>query len=107
MDQLNDRLISYLAITGESFQLFAKQADAISAISTQITSMSEKIEHNIWHLEEGFEKLRGALHLTELSVLSLAGGSKVWIIAAAGGVILGSSGGFFRWILAGKIWLNV
>jgi|SRR5579859_159956 hypothetical protein len=107
MDQLNDRLISYLTIAGETSQLFATQADAISVISTQITSMGEKVEHNISHLEEGFEKLRGALHLTELSVLSLAGGSKVWIIAAAGGFVLGSFGGIFRWVLLGKIWLNV
>lgn len=107
MEQLNDRLLSYLTIAGESSQLFAKQADALSSISTQITSMSEKVEHNIRHLEEGFETLRESLHLTKLSVLSLAGGSKVWLIAAAVGFILGSFGGFFRWIVTGKISLTL
>jgi hypothetical protein len=102
MDQLNDRLLSYLTIADESSQLLANQSNAIFSVSAQITDLSEKVDHSIWHLEEGFEKLRGSLHLTELSMLSFAGGSRVWLIAGAGGFILGTFAGFFRWIIAGR-----
>lgn len=101
MDHLNTHLLSYLALAEQNSQIVADQSSAMLSVSTKVASLSDQLEDNIRHLEEGFEKLRDSMHLTELSVLSLSGDNRIWIIAGLGGFLLGTFAVFIRWIITG------
>lgn len=101
MDHLNTRLLSYLTLSEQNSQIVDEQSSAILSVSTKVASLSDQLEDNIRNLEEGFEKLRDSMHLTELSVLSMSGDNRLWILAGLGGFLLGTFAGFLRWIITG------
>lgn len=100
MNHLNTRLQFYLHVAEQNSQILENQSNTINSMSTQLFSLNEQVQHNILHLEHGFERLRKSMHLTELSILSWSlGDTKIWIIAGLGGFLLGTFAGLLRWII--------
>ena len=101
MGHLKEGLFTYLTIAETTSSFLENQSMALNALSSQIISLNEFVEHSISSLDAGFGKLHTTLRDTEGRISSWVGGSHGWIAAGCAGFILGTFAGVTRWIILG------
>jgi hypothetical protein len=102
MSGLKRSLEGVFELADGTTSILIRNANTMSALSSQLQSLHGYLETQLQSLDSGFERLKGKLEASETLAEQLGSNSKAWLIAGFCGYILRTFPGMIPVLIFGE-----